>query len=119
MGQNSSRGNNCYLDDQKFAIHTCLPDDVRYVNDGQLNISNAMVENKIRPFCIGRKNWLFSASVEGAVASGLFYSLIETAKENNMEPFDYFNRMLAKLPYAQSLEDYERLLPFKDHFLVD
>jgi transposase len=62
---------------------------IQYLEDGRLNISNAPVENKIRPFAIGRKNWLFSASVEGAQASAMFYSLIETAKANNADPFDW------------------------------
>ena len=85
---------------------------VRYLEDGRLNISNCGVENKIRPFAIGRKNWLFSDSVEGAKSSAMFYSLIETAKANNVEPFDWLRRVLEKLPYAETLEDYEDLLPF-------
>jgi transposase len=85
---------------------------VRYLEDGRLNISNAPIENKIRPFAIGRKNWLFSHSVEGAQASAMFYSLIETAKANNADPFDWLRGVLEKLPYAQTVEDYEDLLPF-------
>jgi transposase len=89
-----------------------------YIEDGNLNISNIWVENAIRPFCVGKKNWLFSASVEGAKASAMFYSLIETAKKNNFEPFDYLSRMLDKLPLAKTVEDYERLLPLKGQFLA-
>ena len=85
---------------------------VGYLEDGRLNISNCLVENKIRPFAIGRKNWLFSDSVEGAKASAMFYSLIETAKANNVEPFDWLRRVLEKLPHAETVEDYEDLLPF-------
>jgi transposase len=85
---------------------------IGYLEDGTLNISNCGVENKIRPFAIGRKNWLFSNSVEGAKASAMFYSLIETAKANNVEPFDWLRRILEKLPYAETVEDYENLLPF-------
>ena len=85
---------------------------VGYLQDGRLNISNALVENKIRPFAIGRKNWLFSYSVEGAQASAMFYGLIETAKANNADPFDWMRRVLEKLPHANSVEDYEDLLPF-------
>ncbi len=76
-----------------------------------------LVENSIRPFAVGRKNWLFSATVNGAQASAMYFSLIETAKANGIEPFDYFNKMLDKLPAAQTVEDYECLLPFKDRFL--
>ena len=85
---------------------------IGYLEDGILNISNCGVENKIRPFAIGRKNWLFSDSVEGAKSSAMFYSLIETAKANNVEPFDWLRRVLEKLPYAETVEDYEDLLPF-------
>ena len=85
---------------------------IRYLEDGKLNISNCGVENKIRPFAIGRKNWLFSTSVEGAQASAMFYSLIETAKANNVEPFDWLKDILEKLPHAKTIEDYEELLPF-------
>lgn len=86
---------------------------IGYLEDGMLNISNCGVENKIRPFAIGRKNWLFSDSVEGAKSSAMFYSLIETAKANNVEPFDWLRRVLEKLPYAETVEDYENLLPFQ------
>jgi hypothetical protein len=85
---------------------------VGYLEDGRLNISNCGVENKIRPFAIGRKNWLFSDSVEGAKSSAMFYSLIETAKANNVGPFDWLKRVLEKLPHAETIEDYEELLPF-------
>lgn len=85
---------------------------IGYLEDGRLNISNCGVENKIRPFAIGRKNWLFSNSVDGAQASAMFYSLIETAKANNVEPFDWLTEILEKLPFAVTVEDYEALLPF-------
>ena len=83
-----------------------------YLEDGKFNISNCAVENKIRPFAIGRKNWLFSDSVEGAKSSAMFYSLIETAKANNVEPFDWLRGVLEKLPHAETVEDFEDLLPF-------
>ena len=87
-----------------------------YIDDPIYRISNILVENAIRPFAIGRKNWLFSASVDGANASAMFYSLIETAKANDLEPFDYLNRMLEKLPLAKSVDDFEKLLPLKSLF---
>ena len=86
---------------------------IGYLEDGKLNISNCGVENKIRPFAVGRKNWLFSASVEGADASAMFYSLVETAKANDLEPFDWLTKVLEKLPHANTVEDYEDLLPFQ------
>ena len=63
---------------------------VVYCEDGHLKISNAEAENAIRPFTIGRKNWLFADTPNGARASAMYYSLIESAKANGLEPFDYF-----------------------------
>ncbi len=91
---------------------------IEYINNGEINISNIMVENAIRPFVIGKKNWLFSSTVAGAQASAMYYSLIETAKVNGLDPFDYFNKMLEALPQAQTLEEFEQLLPLKDQFLA-
>ena len=81
-------------------------------------MSNILIENHIRPFAIGRKNWLFSNSVDGANASGMWYSLIQTAKSNDLEPLDYFRKMLDKLPHAERIEDYEKILPLKSQFKI-
>ncbi len=85
---------------------------VGYIEDGCLSIDNNMAENAIRPFVIGRKNWLFSGTPEGAEASALLYSLIETAKANKLEPYAYLRYIFEKLPTASSLENYEALLPW-------
>lgn len=85
---------------------------IGYIEDGHLAPDNNMAENSIRPFVIGRKNWLFSGTQEGARASALLYSLIETAKMNNHEPYAYLRYIFEKLPMASSLEDYEALLPW-------
>jgi len=84
---------------------------IRYLGDGRLEIDNNRAENAIRPFVIGRKNWLFSQSVKGVKASASLYSLIETAKANGLEPYAYFRILFAELPKAQSVEDIEKLLP--------
>jgi hypothetical protein len=84
-----------------------------YVEDGRLSIDNNLAENAIRPFVVGRKNWLFSASVAGAKASANLYSLIETAKANGLEPYVYLRHVFAHLPRATSVEDMEALLPWK------
>lgn len=68
-----------------------------YVEDGRLAIDNNGAENAIRPFVIGRKNWLFSASVNGAKASANLYSLIETAKANGQEPYAYLRHLFTQL----------------------
>ena len=83
-----------------------------YVQDGRLNIDNNPAENAIRPFVIGRKNWLFSASVKGAKATANLYSLIETAKANGLEPYAYLKHIFTQLPRAQSVEEIEALLPW-------
>ncbi|WP_422489245.1 IS66 family transposase [Endozoicomonas sp. ALE010] len=85
---------------------------VVYCEDGDLNISNAAAENAIRPFTIGRKNWLFADRPNGARASAIFYSLIESAKANGLEPFEYLNHILKELPYAETVEKLEQLLPW-------
>ena len=86
---------------------------VVYTTDGRLRIDNNLTENAVRPFVMGRKAWLFAASVDGAKASANLYSLVETAKANGHEPHSYIQHVLTKLPAAQSLEDIEALLPFK------
>ncbi|MFC4875354.1 IS66 family transposase [Microbulbifer halophilus] len=83
-----------------------------YVEDGRLNIDNNDAENAIRPFVIGRKNWLFSDTPKGAKASAALYSLIETAKANDLEPYDYLQRVYAELPQANTVEAIEALLPW-------
>jgi len=84
---------------------------VRYLDDGRLEIDNNRAENAIRPFVIGRKNWLFSDSVKGIKASANLYSLIETAKANGLEPYAYLRHVFTELPKATSVEDIEALLP--------
>ena len=83
-----------------------------YTTDGRLRIDNNLCENAVRPFVMGRKAWLFAASVDGAKASANLYSLVETAKADGHEPHSYIQHVLTKLPAAQSLEDIEALLPF-------
>ena len=84
-----------------------------YLEDGGYPIDNNPVENAIRPFAIGRKNWLFSASVKGAKASAILYSLIETAKANGLESYAYLKRVFTELPQARNFETVDRLLPWE------
>ena len=83
-----------------------------YCDHGSLKISNALAENAIRPFAVGRKNWLFATTPEGARASALYYSLIETAKANNIDPYQYLQFLIAGIATAETVEDYEALLPW-------
>jgi len=79
--------------------------------DGHLEIDNNKAENALRPFAIGRKHWLFSGSPRGAEASALFYSLIETAKANSLEPWAYLNYLFEHLPAAKTPAAIKALLP--------
>jgi len=83
-----------------------------YCSNGELSISNILAENAIRPFVIGRKAWLFSDTPKGAQASAIHYSLIETAKANGLEPYMYLTQVLKALPYADTVEKIEALLPW-------
>jgi transposase len=83
-----------------------------YTQDGGLNIDNNPAENAIRPFVIGRKNWLFSDTPKGAQASAQLYSLIETTKANGLEPFSYLSHVFKELPAADTVEKIEALLPW-------
>ncbi|WP_370692695.1 IS66 family transposase [Pseudomonas sp.] len=85
---------------------------VRYIEGGHLPIDNNAAERAIRPFVIGRKNWLFSDTPKGATASAQIYSLIETAKANGQEPYAWLRHVLERLPLVNSIEDYEALLPW-------
>ena len=85
---------------------------IGYLADGRLHISNALAENAIRPFAVGRKNWLFADTPRGAKASATVYSLIETAKANGLEPFTYLHHVLQHIGAASTVEDIEALLPW-------
>lgn len=85
---------------------------VGYCVRGDLHISNILAENAIRPFAVGRKAWLFADSAQGAKASATCYSLLETAKANDLEPSAYINYVLAQIGEADSLEKLEALLPW-------
>ena len=81
-----------------------------YIEDGRLRPDNNLAENAIRPFVIGRKNWLFSGSPTGAHASATLYSLVESAKLNKLEPYTYMRYLLEKIPVTND-EDFKELLP--------
>jgi len=85
---------------------------IHYVENGDYPIDNNRAENAIRPFVIGRKNWLFANSQAGADASANLYSLIESAKANGLEPYAYLKTLFTELPKAQVLEDIDALLPW-------
>ena len=87
------------------------------MNNGEVEISNNFAENAIRPFVIGRKNWLFSDTVKGAKSSAIVYSLIETAKANGVEPYAYLALVLTDMQYMGkpfSNEELESLMPWSE-----
>ena len=86
-----------------------------FLDKVEVPISNNLAENAIRPFTLGRKNWLFCDTPKGAKASAIVYSLVESAKANGIEPFAYLQHVLAQLPYlgkSPSHEELETLMPW-------
>ena len=98
------------------AIHYLLeqwPYLTRYLEDGRLELSNNRAERSIKPFVMGRKNWLFANTPGGAQASAVIYSLIETAKENGLDPYRYLLWVLQNAPQLSETDETwpEKLLP--------
>lgn len=85
---------------------------VVYLEDGRLTMDNSPAENAIRPVAVGRKNFLFCDSVEGAEATATLYSVIETAKAHGFDPFTYLRLVIERLTVALTIEDIEALLPW-------
>lgn len=86
---------------------------VRFVDDGRWPLDNNACENAIRPFCVGRRNWLFADTVGGAHASANLYSLLQTCVVNGIDGYRYLKAMLVALPRAKTVEDFEALLPWR------
>ncbi len=84
----------------------------RVVDDGRLSLDNNRAERSVRPFTVGRNNWLFSNTHNGARASAVLYSLIETAKANDCEPYDYLEYVLREVPKLKYGDDHRHLLPW-------
>lgn len=85
---------------------------VRFLDNPILPLDNNAAENAIRPFAVGRKNWLFADTVKGADASANIYSIIESAKLAGHEPYFYLRMLMEELPKARTLADLEALLPY-------
>lgn len=80
-----------------------------FLDNGEVPISNNLAENAIRPFAVGRKNWLFCDTTKGAEASAIVYSMVESAKANGVEPFQYLQYVLLNLPYLGASPSHEKL----------
>jgi len=83
---------------------------VRYLDDGRYEIDNNLIENSIRPVALGRKNYLFAGSHEGAQRAAIMYSFLGTCKINNIEPFEWLSTVLKRIP-DHSIQRLEELLP--------
>jgi hypothetical protein len=84
----------------------------RYLDDGQLTPDNNACERGIRPFVMGRKNWVMSGSPAGAKSSCELYTLIETAKANNWNPTNYLTRVFEQAATMRPSDDWRLLLPW-------
>ena len=107
-----------------MAITYCLNQWTRlttFLEDGRLEIDNNRSERAIKPFVIGRKNWLFSQSMKGAKASAIIYSLVETAKENQLNPFHYLTHVLEQLPLIDLTNEtaLDSLMPWSETLPTD
>ena len=84
----------------------------QYINDGRLEIDNNRSERAIKPFVIGRKNWLFNSSTKGANASSILFSLVQTCKEHDVDVFAYFKFALESVAKCNNEHDLQSLLPY-------
>lgn len=94
-----------YMDNQ-------WPKLIRFLEDPVIGLDTNVVENAIRPFAVGRKNWLFSDTKHGAQSSAALYSLISTARANEVEPYGYLAHLFTELPKAATVDEFEALLPW-------
>jgi transposase len=88
----------------------------QFLRDGRLEIDNNRAERSIKSFVIGRKNWLFANSVKGAESSAIIYSVVETAKENQLIPFEYLKFLFERLPNidVKDTDAIDALLPWSE-----
>lgn len=84
----------------------------RFLDDGRLEIDNNLTEQEIKPLVIARKNFLFCSSMGGAKALCMHLSFIRTAKLHGHDPYRYYVKLLKQIPHCQTVEDYEKLLPW-------
>lgn len=86
-----------------------------YLEDGRCSLSNNLSENSIRPVTLGRKNWLFCDSQDGAKASMVVYTMVEMAKAHSLNPYKYLNYLLENRPDKEmSDEDLDHLAPWSE-----
>lgn len=97
-----------YAENQKVNL-------IKFLDDGRIPLTNSKAERAIRPFAVHRKNWLFADTIEGAKANAVYYSLIESAKANNLNIYKYIKYLLDVLPQLedeQTEDEIEKYLPW-------
>ena len=85
---------------------------IRYIDEGYLQIDNNRAERAIKPFTVGRKNWLYSQTARGANASAVLYSIVQTALSNGLDPYLYLEHLFKELPARPQRADINDLLPW-------
>ena len=89
-----------------------------FLEDGDVPIDNNASERAIRGFCVGKKNWQMIDTINGAKTSAIIYSIVETAKANNLKPYNYVQYLLEEIPKHMDDTDcsfLENLLPWSEH----
>jgi len=84
---------------------------IRYIDDGRYQIDNNLIENSIRPIAIGRRNYMFAGSHEAAQRAAMIYSFMGTCKQNGINPQDWLEDVLQRIPYFKRSDDLSVLLP--------
>ena len=113
-----------YSDKMKKGIHYAMNHETelrRFLDDGQIPCDNGACERHIRPFSVARKVWLFCNTISGAKATAILYTLVETAKANNSDPYYYLKYLLDSMP--AHMDDHDRsfltdMMPWSDAFKV-
>ena len=107
-------------EDTRKGIQYCINQEQylrEFLNDGEIPLDNNLAESSIRSFTVGRRNWLMIDTVSGAKASAVIYSIVETAKANNLDVFRYLELLLTVLPSMEFLTNpdiLEELLPWNE-----
>ena len=89
-----------------------------FLDNGNVPIDNNAAERAIRPFTVGRKNWVLIDTIKGAKASAIIYSLVETAKANNLRTYEYLELLLTEIPNHlddKNFDYFENLMPWSDY----
>ena len=89
-----------------------------FLDNGNVPIDNNAAERAIRPFTVGRKNWVLINTIKGAKASAIIYSLVETAKANNLRTYEYLELLLTEIPNHlddKNFDYFENLMPWSDY----